>query len=61
MVSRAQLDQAAACMVRAGYPQVEVKVYPGMRHEILLEPGHLQVFQDVAAFLTAMAQAPSQD
>lgn len=61
MVSRAQLDQAAACMVRAGYPQVEVKVYPGMRHEILLEPGRLQVFQDVAAFLTAMAQAPSQD
>ena len=48
-------------MFRAGYPQVEVKVYPGMRHEILLEPGHLQVFQDVAAFLTAMAQAPSQD
>ena len=59
--SRAQLDQAAACMVRAGHPQVEVKVYPGMRHEILLEPGRLQVFQDVAAFLDAMVQAPSQD
>ena len=58
MVSRAHLDQAASRMAQAGYPHVAVKLYPGMRHEILQEPGREQVFQDVAGFLASMTPPP---
>ena len=40
--------QAAADLLRhAGVSDVEVKLYEGMRHEILNEPEHAQVYGDV--------------
>ena len=35
----------------AGIRDVECKIYPGMRHEILNEPGHLEVYEDVLAWI----------
>ncbi len=51
MVSRKALDRAAKRMREVGYKDVRVKVYEGMRHEILLEPGRADVYADVKAFL----------
>ncbi len=36
----------------AGVASVEVKIYPGMRHEILNGAGRTKVYEDVLAFLT---------
>lgn len=44
--------QAAARLARdAGSRDVTCTIYAGMRHEILNEAGHRQVFEDVAAWL----------
>ena len=48
----------------AGIQDVECKIYENMRHEILNEPGHLQVYEDVLAWLnTHMMReaAPAQE
>ena len=37
----------------AGIQDVDCKIYQGMRHEILNEPGHLEVYEDVLAWLNA--------
>jgi alpha-beta hydrolase superfamily lysophospholipase len=47
---------------RAAYARVPargaaLRTYPGLRHEILNEPEHLQVFEDVRAWLDALAEA----
>lgn len=43
---------AAAKLLRdAGVAHVDVKIYPGMRHEILNERGHAQVYADVAEWM----------
>ncbi len=48
--------QAAAEQLRgAGVRDVSVKLYPGMRHEILNEPGKRQVFADVADWMEEYA------
>lgn len=39
---------------------VELKLYEGMRHEILAEPGHQQVFEDVLAWLESVLVAESE-
>ncbi|MGL5541649.1 MAG: alpha/beta fold hydrolase [Erysipelotrichaceae bacterium] len=36
---------------QCGYRQVAQQLYPGLRHEILLEREHQRVFEDVLAFL----------
>ena len=44
--------QAAANLAkRSGVEDVEVKIYPGMRHEILNEPDHAQVYEDIAMWM----------
>ena len=44
----------------AGSTDVTVKIYPHMRHEILNETGHEQVFADVLTWVeTCVAQAPA--
>lgn len=43
---------AAQGYEEAGSRDVECVLYPGMRHEILNEPGHLAVFSDVEEWLT---------
>lgn len=42
---------AAGLMQRAGVQDVEVKLYEGMRHEILNEPGRAQVYADVVSWI----------
>lgn len=54
MISREKLKQAVSRMRFAGYSDVRLKVYEGLRHEILLEPRHDEVFRDVLDFLRQM-------
>lgn len=51
IMNQRKFDQAVAWMKKVGYHHVHSKTYEGMRHEILNEPGWLQVFDDVASFL----------
>ena len=43
--------RAAQSMRDAGVKQVQVKLYPGARHELLVELNRQEVFDDIAAFL----------
>lgn len=45
--------QVADMLKAAGVSQVELKLYPGLRHEILNEQGKEQVYEDVLAWLNA--------
>ena len=45
------VKSAAALFENAGIRDVEVKLYPGMRHEILNEPGKRRVYDDVLAWI----------
>ena len=47
--------KAALHYQSAGMNDVEVILYPGMRHEILNEPGKMTVYSDVEAWLTQHA------
>ncbi len=54
------VEKAAALARGAGSTDVTVKIYPRMRHEILNETGHEQVFADVLAWVEKhVAQAPA--
>ena len=47
----------------AGIKDVECKIYPNMRHEILNEPGHMEVYEDVLSWInvhTMRESAPEQ-
>ncbi|MCR4824708.1 MAG: lysophospholipase [Bacteroidales bacterium] len=48
-VSDQALEQAVELMRRVGYKQVELKLYPGMRHEILNEKDKQTVWDDILA------------
>lgn len=50
-VSDQALEQAADLMRQAGYKHVDLKLYPGMRHEILNETDRQQVWNDILARL----------
>lgn len=43
--------KAAELLQRAGVRDVQVKLYDGMRHEILNEPGRAQVYTDVVTWI----------
>ena len=45
------VKSTAALFEKAGIKDVEVKLYQGMRHEILNEPGKQQVYDDVLAWI----------
>ena len=47
--AEASLEKAVALMRRVGYARTDLKLYPGMRHEILNETGRLQVWEDILA------------
>ena len=51
MVSREKLSEAANLMRNIGNAHVKVKVYDGMRHEILNEPRRELVYAAIASFL----------
>ena len=50
-ISDKALEKAVESMRKVGYKQVELKIYPGMRHEILNETGRRQVWDDILAKL----------
>ena len=45
------VEAAAEQFRRAGVRSVEVKLYEGMRHEILNEPGKAEVYADIATWI----------
>lgn len=49
-ISDAALEKAAGAMRDAGYENVSLKLYPGMRHEILNETDRLSVWQESCRF-----------
>lgn len=49
----AGVRQAAEALERAGVADVTVRLYEGMRHEVLNEPGHAQVYADVTDWIGA--------
>lgn len=51
MVSKEKLEGAVQRMKDVGYRDVSLKIYPGLRHEILLEKEREKVYQDVLDFL----------
>jgi alpha-beta hydrolase superfamily lysophospholipase len=51
MISREKLSEAVNLIRNVGYPHIKVKVYDGMRHEILNEPDRDRVYADIQAFL----------
>lgn len=50
------LKTAAAHLRERGYDNIETKAYPGMRHEIMHEPGKQQIYEDILAFLRQNTQ-----
>ena len=51
MISREKLSEAVNLLRNVGYVHIKVKVYDGLRHEILNEPQRDKVYADIAAFL----------
>lgn len=49
--SRRKLEQAAAHLKEQGYRKVCVKMYPGMRHEILFEKDGEKVLEDISRWM----------
>ena len=47
--SDAALEKAVALMRKVGYARTDLKLYPGMRHEILNETDRQQVWNDILA------------
>ena len=47
------VQQVHKMMKAAGIKDLEMKLYPGMLHEILNEPGRAQVYQDLAEWMEA--------
>ncbi|MBR6416352.1 MAG: alpha/beta fold hydrolase [Bacteroidales bacterium] len=43
--------EAASLLTKGGFPNTEVHIYPGMRHEILNEKGKEKVFSDILGYL----------
>lgn len=49
---------AAQALRRAGVDRVDEILYPGMRHEVLNEPGRAQVMSDILSWLEACLERP---
>lgn len=50
-VSDEAIAKAVGAMKKAGYADVTLKLYPGMRHHILLETDRLKVWNDILALV----------
>ena len=48
--------QVAELLEEAGVRDVAVNLYPGMRHEILKEPGHMEVYDDIRYLIEAISE-----
>ena len=45
------LKKAAAITSKGGFPNTKIRIYEGMRHEILNEKGKKQVFEEILGYL----------
>lgn len=50
-ISESDIQKAVDIISKAGYSNVTKRIYEGMRHEILNEPGRAQVYEDMLAFI----------
>lgn len=50
IISRDKFQEAAGLLQDIGYENVSARLFEGMRHEILNEPQHIQVYEDASAF-----------
>ncbi|MEG0476311.1 MAG: alpha/beta fold hydrolase [Raoultibacter sp.] len=53
------VQDAARQLRHAGMSQVDVNLYEGMRHEILNEPGHQRVYEDIVTWLLSTEKVPT--
>jgi len=51
IVNSKKFEQAQKSLKKLGYTNIQSKLYPGLRHEILNEPVKLEIFKDVAQHL----------
>ena len=55
LLDRRRFDEAVRTMRRAGYTDVQSRLYPSMRHEILNETGKETVWHDILTFCSRIA------
>ena len=55
LLDRRRFDEATRTMRRAGYTDVQSRLYPSMRHEILNEFGKKVVWNDILSFCSRIA------
>ena len=55
LLDRRRFDEAVRTMHRAGYTDVQSRLYPSMRHEILNETGKETVWHDILTFCSQIA------
>jgi len=51
-ISQEDLNKAMDMIRNAGYTKVDGKMYENMRHEILLEPDKMKVYEDIYEFIS---------
>lgn len=47
LLSKEMFEKSVDVMRKVGYTNIETKLYKGMRHEILNEPGYMEVLEDI--------------
>ena len=47
LINRDVFEKSVDVMRKVGYTKIETKLYKGMRHEILNEPGYMEVLEDI--------------
>ena len=55
LLDRRRFDEAVRTMRRAGYTDVQSRLYTSMRHEILNETGKETVWHDILTFCSRIA------
>lgn len=50
-ISEKDIDKAIGIMKKAGFNNIDKKLYVGMRHEILNEPEHMIVYNDILDYV----------
>lgn len=53
LIDKETFEKSVNIMKKVGYKKVSYKLYKGMRHEILNEPGYLEICQDILEKLPA--------
>ena len=51
IINQKKFQEAAGLMSKVGYVHVSARLFPKMRHEILNEKNHSEVYEDILAFI----------